>query len=130
MTFNWNDALPTVRDELRQRIGDTHVNEGPLPTGRNFSNENIDAALSSGSVFGFSISGDLERGVLYYFVILKAKWTRFAVVESEDNTTFNGVKPADYYEIEIKRLRADIGIVSKTKFNGVIPIERVTRFTV
>lgn len=50
MTFTFDATLSTNRDKLRSYIGDMQPDEGPYPKGLNFSNEQLDEALSGRTV--------------------------------------------------------------------------------
>lgn len=131
MTFSYLDTLPTVRDEVRQGIADTHVDEGPLPSGRNFSNGNIDKVLADGKVFDIPILGDRDKAVLFYYTVLESAWTQAALIETEDNTSMNATAVAKHYQVLIERaIGEDSPIAAVIKpFNGAVPTVKTDRYS-
>lgn len=60
MAFTYVDTLLTDRDNVRFQIGDVVENDGPRPGGRNFSNEEVAATVTSEGTAGKASAGLCE----------------------------------------------------------------------
>lgn len=60
MTFTYNADVSTDRDKVRLAVFDTVENEGPLPTGTNFTDAEIDAFLDQESSWQRAVARALE----------------------------------------------------------------------
>jgi hypothetical protein len=75
MAFSYDDSLSTNRDKMRFHLNDTVEGKGPKPANGNFSNDEIDALLSSEDTWRLAVAAGFE--------VLASAWspqTSFSVV--------------------------------------------------
>lgn len=68
MAFTYNDAILADRDRVRFNINDVELKKGPRPSGGNFSDAEVDAALSW--------EGSWQRAVAYLYENLSGAWAK------------------------------------------------------
>lgn len=73
MTFTYTGTLATNLDFIRFKIGDRASGAGPLPSGGNFTDEEINGLLA--------IEGTKERTVAALFEMLAGAWAKAGLSE-------------------------------------------------
>jgi hypothetical protein len=100
MTFTYAGTLVTDLDYIRFQINDKVASSGPLPTGANFTDEEINGLLT--------IEGTKQRTVAALFEMLASTWSRYvdtAIGPRDEKLS----KIADSYFKLAKQWRDDYG---------------------
>lgn len=119
MAFTYEADLTVFRDKLRLYIGDTVENEGPRPSGRNFS----DAELAGiATIEGDNINA--SRAAVYE--VLAGEWAQYAMSEKEADLAFDAKGVADMYLKLAKKWRDISGTGSGT---GMVTLVREDAYT-
>ena len=90
MAFSYSDVLTVDRDKVRFRIGDTQLNAGPRPDGRNFSDLELDFILSEED-------SRVNGAIAHSFEILENEWSQYALSEKLQDVSFDAREVADNY---------------------------------
>jgi len=70
MTFTYDDTLGNDRDRVRFHLQDTSIDEGPKPSGGNFSDNELAGLVT--------LEGEWQRATAAGFEALTAIWTQYA----------------------------------------------------
>lgn len=89
--FSYDESLRTDRDYLRLLLGDTVVNAGPQPNGKNFSDKEMDTFLTKA---GSEING----AYILICRILATHWTSFALTQVSKVGRMSAEQVADQWK--------------------------------
>lgn len=103
--FTYATSISTDLHRVRFRIGDTVEGEGPLPGGRNFTDEEITAVIA--------IEGRWERAAAACLEKMSTEWRLYPSVESDQFSLSRSHISRGYAE-EAQKLRDIFGWSSRS----------------
>ncbi len=118
MAFTY--SLATLRGQARLYIGDSVENQGPRPSGTNFSDEEIDFFISE----GVSLSG----AAIASFTALAGEWSAFALSEKAQHLSFDAKATAKGYREQAQEIR-DNPLENVGDLSGFIPLTRTDAYS-
>lgn len=114
MAFTYDDTLSAGRDKVRFALQDTAIDEGPKPSGGNFTDNEIDGLVT--------LEGEWQRAVAAGFEALAAIWTQYAdLTEGPHRETLSQI--AEGHRKSAALWRARSGSATPARVAGIIKVD-------
>jgi hypothetical protein len=109
--FTYIGDLSTDRDKVRFHLGDTDPRDGPLPSDKNFTDNEIDGLIDA--------EGTWQRAVAAGFEALAAAWARYPSFKA-DGLSLSRSDIVKAYKDEAAKWRRDYGRTRGVNVAGII----------
>ena len=100
MAFTYDDDIATDRDRVRFNINDVELRKGPRPSGGNFSDAEIAAAIE--------FEASWQRAVAYLFEALSGAWAKEVDANFSDQS-YGRATPSAQFAAQAREWRMRYG---------------------